>query len=90
MNVSISHKFITHNKTVIVVTVLETFPVNTVFWWEVGRSCLGDSQLPNNVTVFCDHSNFCKSPPTIHYCTSKIRTENIHAIFEQSVYTNKA
>jgi hypothetical protein len=30
--VSISHEFITHNKTVIVVTVLETSPVNTVYF----------------------------------------------------------
>jgi hypothetical protein len=31
-NVSITHKFITHNKTVIVVTALETSPVNTVYF----------------------------------------------------------
>jgi hypothetical protein len=32
MNVSVSHEFITHNKTVIVVTVLETSPVNIVYF----------------------------------------------------------
>jgi len=31
-NVSISHEFITHNRTVIVVTVLETSPVNIVYF----------------------------------------------------------
>jgi len=31
-NVSISHEFITHNKTVIVVTALETSPVNIVYF----------------------------------------------------------
>jgi hypothetical protein len=32
MNVSTSHKFTTHNKTVIVVTVLETSTVNIVYF----------------------------------------------------------
>jgi hypothetical protein len=64
-NVSISDEFVTCNKTVIVVTISETSPVNIVYFGEVGRSCLGDSQLPNN-TMFCDHSNFGKSPTTMH------------------------